>query len=92
MDRSLIIAHYGAPDDRKQRGDTERMTYKDGNRYQYLLLLSDGKLVDWHKDRGLQARQVFAFQQVTHPCPITGPAAQIGSPALFWPNNPSATC
>jgi len=51
MDRSLIIAKYGTPDKRKVHGDTERLSYKDGEHYQYLLLLSKDKLRLWHKDR-----------------------------------------
>jgi len=54
MDRSLIIAKYGAPDKRKSRDDVERLIYTDGKHYQYLLLLIDDKLQDWHKDRVYQ--------------------------------------
>lgn len=51
MDRSVIVAKYGPPDKRKARGGVERLTYIDGDHYQYLLLLVDDKLQTWHKDR-----------------------------------------
>lgn len=57
MDRSGIIARFGAPDARRQHGDAERLTYKDGEHYQYLLLLIDGKLKYWHHDRVYKANR-----------------------------------
>ncbi len=51
MDRSAIIAHLGAPDERKRHDHMERLTYKDGEHYEYLLLLKDGKLSTWHHER-----------------------------------------
>jgi len=51
MDRSVIIANYGPPDKRKTHDQVERLTYLDGDHYQYLLLLIDGKLQAWDKDR-----------------------------------------
>ncbi len=57
MDRSSIIARFGTPDARKAHGDVERLTYQDGDHYQYLLLLMDGKLTDWHHDRIFKANR-----------------------------------
>ncbi len=51
MDRSSIIAHFGMPDSRKKRDSIERLTYKDGEHYQYLMMLKDGKLAYWQHDR-----------------------------------------
>ena len=57
MDRSGIIARFGTPDSRKSHGDVERLTYRDGDHYQYLLLLTDGKLVAWRHDRIFKANR-----------------------------------
>ncbi len=57
MDRSSIIARFGSPDARKSHGDVERFTYKDGDNYQYLLLLIDDKLTAWHHDRIFKANR-----------------------------------
>jgi len=57
MDRSSIIARFGAPDARKSHGEMERLTYSDGDHYQYLLLLDDGKLIEWHHDRIYKANR-----------------------------------
>jgi hypothetical protein len=57
MDRSSIVARFGTPDARKSHGDTERLTYKDGDNYQYLLLLTDDKLIAWHHDRIFKANR-----------------------------------
>lgn len=51
MDRSSIIAHFGAPDKKRIHGYAERLIYRDGEHYQYLLMLLDGKLDSWHHDR-----------------------------------------
>lgn len=51
MDHSSIIAHFGPPDASKSHGEVERLTYHDGDNYQYLLLLVDNKLTEWHHDR-----------------------------------------
>lgn len=51
MHRSAIIARLGAPDAVKRHDDVERLTYKDGEHYKYLLLLDDGKLTVWRHDR-----------------------------------------
>lgn len=55
MDRSTIIARFGSPDTRKSHDNAERLTYKDGEYYQYLLMLIDGKLIYWQHDRMYQA-------------------------------------
>ncbi len=57
MDRSGIIARFGTPDARKSHGEVERLTYQDGENYQYLLLLMDGKLTAWHHDRIFKANR-----------------------------------
>ena len=57
MDRSGIIARFGAPDARKSHGEVERLTYMDGDNYQYLLLLVDNKLQEWHHDRIFKANR-----------------------------------
>lgn len=57
MDRSGIIARFGAPDKRKSHGSMERLTYNDGDHYQYLLLLDDNKLIEWHHDRIYKANR-----------------------------------
>jgi hypothetical protein len=57
MDRSTIVAQYGSPDGRKRHDDVERLTYKDGEHYQYLLMLVDGKLKYWHHDRVYKANR-----------------------------------
>ncbi len=57
MDRSSIIAHFGSPDARKTHDNVERLTYKDGDNYQYLILLIDGKLETWHHDRIYKANR-----------------------------------
>ncbi len=57
MDRSSIIARFGAPDARKSHGEAERLTYNDGDNYQYLLLLMDDKLIEWHHDRIYKANR-----------------------------------
>ena len=51
MDRSAIIARYGTPDARKKHDHTERLTYTDGDHYQYLLMLREDKLLYWERDR-----------------------------------------
>ena len=51
MDRSTIIAYYGTPDKRSIHEHAERLSYKDGKHYQYLLMLVDGKLEYWTQDR-----------------------------------------
>lgn len=51
MDRSAIVGRLGAPDKRKSHDHIERLTYQDGEHYQYLLLLTDGKLTTWYHDR-----------------------------------------
>jgi hypothetical protein len=55
MDRSAIVAHFGTPDDRKKHDHAERLTYLDGDHYQYLLMLIDGKLKYWEHDRVYKA-------------------------------------
>ncbi len=55
MDRSAIIAYYGTPDKRSIHEHAERLTYKDGEHYQYLLMLVDGKLEYWTQDRIYQS-------------------------------------
>lgn len=55
MDRSAIIARYGTPDARKSHDHAERLTYTDGEHYQYLLMLRDGKLIYWEHDRVYKA-------------------------------------
>ena len=62
MDRSSIIAHYGTPDSRKNHDTNERLTYKDGEHYQYLLMLKDGKLLYWQHDRVYKANR-FSIQR-----------------------------
>jgi hypothetical protein len=57
MDRSSIVARFGTPDAKKSHDDVERLTYQDGDNYQYLLLLRDGKLLDWHHDRIFKANR-----------------------------------
>jgi len=57
MDRSNILARFGTPDARKKHDNVERLTYKDGDNYQYLLLLTDGQLVTWHHDRIYKANR-----------------------------------
>lgn len=57
MDRSGIIARFGPPDKRKSHDDVERLTYMDGDHYQYLLLLRDDKLIEWHHDRIYKANR-----------------------------------
>jgi len=57
MDRSGIIARFGKPDKRKTHDNVERLTYTDGDHYQYLLLLVDDKLVEWHHDRIYKANR-----------------------------------
>lgn len=51
MDRSTIIANFGSPDSRKKHDHIERLTYKDGEHYKYMLMLDDGKLKYWYRDR-----------------------------------------
>lgn len=51
MDRTGIIARFGSPDAILQHDNAERLIYKDGEHYQYLLMLIDGKLDVWHHDR-----------------------------------------
>lgn len=62
MDRSAIIAHFGVPDVRKVHPPAERLTYKDGNHYQYLLMLMDGKLAYWHHDRVYKANRFSSIR------------------------------
>jgi len=57
MDRSTILGHYGTPDKRKVRAHTERLTYMDGDHYQYLLMLSHGELVYWEQERVYKANR-----------------------------------
>jgi len=57
MDRSAILARFGTPDARKIHDNAERLTYRDGDNYQYLILLIDGKLVAWHHDRIFKANR-----------------------------------
>lgn len=57
MDRSAIIARYGTPDSRKSHDHSERLTYTDGEHYQYLLMLRDDKLIYWDHDRVYKANR-----------------------------------
>jgi hypothetical protein len=57
MDRSAIIARYGTPDARKSHDHAERLTYIDGEHYQYLLMLRDDKLLYWEHDRVYKANR-----------------------------------
>lgn len=62
MDRSAIIAHFGAPDARKSHPPAERFIYKDGEHYQYLLMLIDDKLQYWHHDRVYKANRFSSIR------------------------------
>jgi hypothetical protein len=62
MDRSGIIARFGPPDARRSHGDAERLTYRDGEKFQYLLLLIDDKLVAWDHDRVYKTGRFTVFQ------------------------------
>lgn len=55
MSRSAIIAQFGTPDSKNKRDNYERFTFKDGEHYQYLMMLKDGKLHSWQHDRVYKA-------------------------------------
>ncbi len=65
MDRSAIVARYGPPDARKSHDHAERLTYTDGEHYQYLLMLRDGKLIYWEHDRVYQASRFSSIGERT---------------------------
>ncbi|GAB4108201.1 MAG: hypothetical protein Kow00105_14520 [Phycisphaeraceae bacterium] len=65
MDRSTIIARYGQPDARKRHGNAERLTYRDGKHYQYLLMLIDDRLEYWEHERVYTAKRYSSIRDWT---------------------------
>ncbi len=59
MDRSTIIAQFGTPDKRRIHDTAERLTYLDGDKFQYLLLLVDDQLQGWQRDRVYRTGKYF---------------------------------